>query len=133
MQILEGGFKGLANRFIRFSLVGVIISISSISISTFLLAILKTNLYYTYVGMYLISLAASYLLNARYTFKAKKDVRSGLLYFINYGISFVFGLFLLKVFRSILPYENYIIGLMPIPFQLLWNFGFSHFIFRKDE
>jgi len=133
MKIIEGGLRGFFKRFFSFSIIGLSLTVSTIIISTLCLAILKTELYLTYFLMYTSSIVTSYLLNAKYTYKARKGFSSFLMFVMNYGVSFLLGLLLLKLFRTTLDYPNFIIGLLPIPFQFIWNFIFSHFTFTKDE
>ena len=131
MKLLEGGIRGFRSRFLSFSAIGLGITLTSILISSFFLGVLKTPLYLTYVVMYLLTIEVSYILNVKYTFKTKKDIKSNVLFYINYGISFIIGYILLKIFRNNLIWDNVIIRILPIPIQFAWNFLFSHLILKK--
>ncbi len=106
------------------------LNLCSISIGTFFLGVLKTPLYPTYIILYVIVVGASYLLNAKYTFREAINRKGASLYYMNYFFSFLLSIFLLKYFRENLDWENYIIGVLPMPFVVIWNFTINHFIFK---
>jgi len=126
-------FHKLYYKIISFSLIGGIITILSILVSTFLLKVVRTPLYPTYIIVYISTIGLSYVLNAKITFKAKKTIKSVFLYYLTYGLSFLLGLGLLFLFRENLKWDNYVIGLLPIPFTFAFNYIVSHFIFKKNE
>jgi phosphoserine phosphatase/putative flippase GtrA len=129
-ETTKNSLQKIIYRLSSFSLIGILITVGSLILSIFLLGVLKTPLYATYIFVYLGSIGLSYILNAKVTFKTAPNRRSALLYFFNYGISLLLGLFLLKIFREKLNWENYMIGIMPIPFTFCWNFTISHLIFK---
>lgn len=122
--------KKLLQRFFKFSLIGLILNVGSILAGMFLLGVLKTPLYITYISLYIIVIGFSYILNAKYTFKANLNRKTAIFYYINYGVSFILSLIILKIFRDTLDWENYIIGILPMPFAVLWNFTVSYFVFK---
>lgn len=126
-------FVSKMQELIKFSLVGVVVTVLSLVISYLFLELLKTPLVPTYVLLYISTIFLSYKLNTVFTFKAKQDI-SGLVRF--YGV-YVFGLCLGSVlvilFRNLFPYRNWIISIMVLPFTTLSNFALSSIVFKNKR
>ena len=119
--------------FVRFSQVGVLVTLLSMALSYFFLKIAGTPLIITYVLLYLAMIFLSYLLNSFYTFKSGRNTKRLLLYYSSYGLSMVVGVILLSIFRKTLPFENWILAYMVIPFTMTINFLLSSQIFKKKN
>lgn len=48
-----------------------------------------------------------------------------LLYYLIYLTSMLLGVVLLKIFRAVLPFENWVLPFLIIPFTMVWNFIFA--------
>ena len=120
----------LFNKLFKFSLIGLSLNTGSIIVGMFLLGVLKTPLYPTYISLYIIVVGISYILNAKFTFNAVPNRNAVSLYYMNYFFSFLLSILLLNFFRENLDWENYIIGVLPMPFVVIWNFTLTHFIFK---
>ncbi len=123
--------KKIAGRFLKFANVGIFVTITSLLLSFFFLKVVGTPLIPTYIILYLTMIGFSYILNSRYTFKAKSNLRRMVLYYMSYGISMLLGISLLFLFRKTLPFENWILAYLVIPFTLSSNFILSSLIFKN--
>lgn len=116
--------------FIKFAKVGVIITLLSLALSFLFLKVIKTPLIPTYIILYGAMIFLSFIINSTYTFNSKRSIKKLVLYFSSYALSLVFGVFLLTVFRKTLPFENWILAYLVIPFTMTSNFVLSSFIFK---
>jgi len=112
-------------RLSSFSLIGAVMTILSTGMNIVLLKYFETPLILTYVCVYASSITLSYLLNSFFTFHSALAMRKLLLYGGVYLSSMGLGVVLLKIYRSVLTYENWILPLLALPFTALWNYGFS--------
>ena len=87
---------------------------------------------YARSGQGWLSYMLSYILNAKFTFNAVPNRNAASLYYMNYFVSFILSILLLKFFRENLDWGNYIIGVLPMPFVVSWNFIITYFIFKLD-
>lgn len=133
MTVLKSDIKKIFFRFIRFAKVGAFVTLLSLGLSYFFLKIVGTPLIPTYVILYLSMISLSFMLNSKYTFKAKRNVKRLLLYYGSYGSSMLLGVGLLSIFKALLPFENWILAYMVVPFTMTSNFILSSFIFKKNE
>lgn len=115
-----------------FSLIGGVVTISSLIISYFFLAVLKTPLYITYIGIYSSMILLSYIFNARFTFKVFYSYIGLVKYILVYLSGMIVGLLTLKIYKTILLFDNWILSYLAIPVTLLWNFILSS-IYLKDN
>ncbi len=129
----KAGINKVLNKFFKFAQVGVLITLLSMILSFFFLKIIGTPLIPTYILLYITMIYASYLLNARYTFKVKGNFRKLFVYYGSYGITMVLGIGLLSIFRIVLPFENWVLSYLVIPFTLTLNFVFSTFVFKTRK
>ncbi len=125
---LESEIKNIFN----FSLIGGIVTIFSLTTSYFFLAILKTPLYITYIGIYSSMILLSYILNARFTFKVSYSYFGLVKYILVYLSGMLVGVFILKIYKATLSFENWILAYLVLPVTLLWNFILSS-IFLKEK
>ena len=120
-------------RFSKFAKVGVFITLLSLALSFFFLKIIGTPLISTYVILYLCMILLSFLLNAKYTFQSSYNIKNLFLYYGSYGISMLLGILLLSIFRNILPFENWVLAYLVIPFTMTSNFLLSSYIFKNKH
>ena len=122
-------------KFTKFSLVGFITTILSISINYIGIEILTFNMYVTFSLAYFISLLLSYVLNSLITFKAGLNFTSGIIYYTVYIISFVLGLILLVFIDHIdLVNNDFYKTLLIIPVRMIISyFLVSKFVFNISK
>lgn len=87
-----------------------------------LLDIYQLPLYPVYIGVYIVAVFFSYLLNSRFTFKEKVNVKDGIKYYASYLTSLGVGLVFLFVFDQLVDYSDFILVLITIPFRILVTF-----------
>lgn len=131
--MLKEKITALFKKFIRFSQVGIIVTLLSMALSYLFLKIIGTPLIITYILLYLAMIFLSYLLNSFYTFKSVRNTKRLLLYYGSYGLSMIVGVILLAVFKKTLPFENWILAYMVIPFTMTINFLLSSQIFKQKN
>jgi putative flippase GtrA len=119
--------------FFRFLLVGGFVTIISFVLIYIFLKIIGTPLIITYVFLYITTILISYLLNSRFTFRAKRDI-SGLIFFYgSYVFTLVIGAICLSLFRKWLPFENWILAFLVVPITMITNFILSSLIFKNKK
>ncbi len=119
------------HRFTKFSLVGAIITATSLTTSFIFLKIIGTPLIITYIVNYFSMITFSYLLNAYFVFKRKFDFKQLIFYYLAYISGMILGIFLLKLFRTMFSVENWVLSYMVIPFTMMSNFLFADKIFKR--
>jgi putative flippase GtrA len=119
--------------FARFFKVGVFVTLLSMSLTYIFLGVIGTPLIPTYIILYLSMIFLSFLLNSKYTFKAKRSGKRLLLYYGSYGISMLVGVGLLAIFKATLPFPNWALAYMVIPFTMTTNFTLSSLIFKDKN
>lgn len=125
--------KATIKRFFKFAQVGILVTLLSLILSFIFLKIIGTPLLITYVLLYITMIFVSFLLNSMYTFKSKRNLPRMILYFASYIFSMLLGVILLKIFRSTLPWENWLLAYLVIPFTMTSNFTLSTIIFKKKN
>jgi putative flippase GtrA len=123
-------FKKPIALFAGFSLVGIITTVLSMVLLFVSLKILQTPLIATYISIYILTIFLSFYLNSKIVFKTNISLRNGYLYFIIYASGLALGALLLLVFKKLLPYENWILSYMIIPFTLTSNFILSYKVLK---
>lgn len=108
-----------------FSLVGVVSTLLSILLIYIFLKLLQTPLIVTYIGIYLGTILLSFILNSVFVFKSDLTFNKGMKYLIVYISGMLLGTILLWMFKRMLPFDNYILGYLVLPFTTAWNFTFS--------
>lgn len=115
----------ILQKFQKFASIGIICTGISLSAQTILLKFFQTPLIPTYVSVYLCVVLLSYVLNSHFTFKTSLSLKKMFLYYLIYLSSMLLGVFLLKIFRTVLPFENWVLPFLVIPFTMVWNFIFA--------
>lgn len=130
---MDGPLGALLARFLKFASVGVLTTLFGLSANFVLLKFFGTPLFLTYAGVYLSNILLSYFLNARYTFQVKRKWNHLLLYYLVYFSSMVLGLGILRLFKTMLPFEDWVFPFMVFPFTMLWNFFFVSKVLKKHN
>lgn len=134
MPIKNKNWKSKLGIFAKFFKVGMFVTLLSMSFTFIFLKIIGTPLIPTYIILYISMIFLSFLLNSKYTFKSKPSFKRLILYYGSYGISMLLGVGLLALFKATLPFENWILAYMVIPFTMTSNFALSSRIFKdKNE
>jgi len=115
-------FKRLITQFSKFGLIGVFTTTFGIICYYILLERLALPLYPVYIAVFLVGVFISYLLNSRYTFKKKANLKDSIGYYASYIIGLIVGLILLYVFDRIFDYSDFILTLLVIPPRFLLTF-----------
>jgi putative flippase GtrA len=119
--------------FLRFSGVGVFITLLSMLMLYVCLSVFHSPLQLTYVATYLLTIFLSYTLNRRITFGSGFSKNQMLQYYLVYLSGMLLGMLLLYVFRRIFAYPNWVISYMVIPFTLLNNYFWSTRVFKPKR
>lgn len=109
----------------KFGLVGGITTTFSMISYYILLDILHSPLYPTYIGVYVVAVFFSYLLNSRFTFKEKINIKDVVKYYVTYLTGLCFGIVLLYILDGLLDFSNFILVLITIPFRVVITFFFT--------
>ena len=123
----------IIRKFAGFSIVGLAVTLLSFAISYVLLKILATPLLITYILVYGATIIISFFLNSKLIFKTGSSFRNLVIYFLVYGTGMVVGTVMLWIFRMILPFENWILPYLVIPFTLVSNFTLSYFFLKPEK
>lgn len=116
-----------------FSFVGLVTTLVSVALIFIFLKLLHTPLFVTYIGIYLATIVFSFLLNSIFVFKSDLSFGNGLKYFIVYLSGMLIGTLALWIDNKILPFENYFLGYLVLPFTTIWNFILSNKILKPFE
>ncbi|MDP1622530.1 MAG: GtrA family protein [Bacteroidales bacterium] len=123
----------IIRKFAGFSIVGFVVTILSLVLSYVLLKILATPLLITYVLVYGGTIIISFFLNSKLVFKTGSNVRNLIVYFLVYGVGLVLGTIIVWIFSLILPFENWVLVYLVIPFTLLSNFTLSYYFLNPKK
>jgi len=121
----DSGIVAHIRRLSSFSIIGAVITALSTGSNIVLLAFFHTPLILTYVCVYCTAITVSYILNSHLTFHSPLSAQKLVLHFGAYLSSMGIGVVLLKVYRALLPFENWVLPLLVLPVTALWNYGFS--------
>lgn len=124
-------FERYLSKLLRFSTVGVVVTLTSLSLTFLFLKIIGTPLYITYILIYALTIFLSYILNLKWTFKSIHSKRKMIYYFLTYLSGMLLGVLVLKFYKSTLPFENWLLSYLVIPVTMTWNFFFSSKILSK--
>lgn len=130
------------NHFLGFAIVGVIMTFVTILFNYVCLTICEFNLMMTYVGVYIVTVFISYLLNNFLVFKQEFSHIKLLLYYGVYFTGMLIGVGLIDFFDkaqiidfihpSLAPgVRNFWLSIMPIPLVLIWNFFLTSLVLKK--
>lgn len=114
--------RGFITQFSKFGLVGVLTTTFGIVCYYILLDRMGLPLYPVYICVFLVGVFISYILNSRYTFKKKVNLKDSLGYYASYIVGLIVGLILLYVFDRIFDYSDFILTLLVIPPRFLLTF-----------
>lgn len=119
------------SQFVKFGGVGAFVTILSVISSFYWLKMIETPLYITYFLNYSVFILVSYALNRWFTFRARFNMISLLLYYLVYLSGILLGLFLMFILRKLVNLENWIYAFMVVPFTMTTNYILSTLVFRK--
>lgn len=117
----------------HFSLVGAIVTVVATSTNIVLLKYFHTPLILTWICVYAVAINLSYVLNSLLTFQSALSLERMVLYYGVYLSSMCIGVLLLKFYRAVLPWENWILPLLVLPVTALWNFSLSSIFLKRRE
>jgi len=117
----------------HFSLVGAIVTVVATSTNIVLLKYFHTPLILTWICVYAVAINLSYVLNSLVTFQSALSLERMVLYYGVYLSSMCIGVVLLKFYRAVLPWENWILPLLVLPITALWNFSLSSVFLKRRE
>lgn len=113
-----------------FSFVGILTTIISLALIFIFLKIFQTPLIITYAGIYIATIFISFAMNSIMVFKSSLTLGKGIKYLLVYLSGMLLGVIVLWGFKKTLPFENYILGYLVIPFTMAWNFILSYRILK---
>lgn len=119
--------------FIGFSIVGVLITLTSLLLTIFLIKIVKVDIMIAYPTVYIISIMASYYLNKEHVFKYDGYRNRLFFYFVIYLTSMLLGLLLISVLKVVSSLTDAIIALLVLPFTTIYNFILVSIIFKNKK
>lgn len=115
-------FNAFIAQISKFGSVGVLTTAFGIFSNYVLLERWHLPLYPVYISVFLVGVFISYLLNARFTFKEKTNIKDGTKYYVSYLIGLGVGLILLYIFDQTLQYSDFILTILVIPFRFIITF-----------
>jgi putative flippase GtrA len=117
----------------HFSAVGAVVTFVATGTNIVLLKYVHTPLILTWVCVYAVAINLSYFLNSIFTFQSALSFKRMVLYYGVYLSSMSIGVVLLKFFRSVLTWENWILPLLVLPVTAAWNFCLSSVFLKRRE
>jgi putative flippase GtrA len=123
----------IITKFAGFSMVGIIVTLLSIAISFFCLKILATPLFITYIVVYGGTIFISFFLNSKLIFNSGFNLHNLIIYFLVYGFGLLLGTGVLAIFKFLLPFENWILAFLVLPFTILSNFTLSYYFLKPKK
>lgn len=129
----ETGVVARLKRLPHFSVVGAVVTCVATGTNIVLLKFFRTPLIVTWVCVYCVAINVSYFLNSVFTFQSALSVKRMILYYGVYLSSMGVGVVLLRIYRAVLPFENWVLPLLVLPVTAMWNFGFSSAFLKRRE
>jgi len=117
----------------HFSAVGAVVTVVATGTNIVLLKYVHTPLVLTWVCVYAIAINLSYVLNSVFTFQSALSLERMAIYYGIYLSSMGIGVALLKFYRAVLTWENWILPLLVLPITALWNFSLSSVFLKRRE
>lgn len=136
MSALIDRLKGsrLFRTIVGFSFVGVIVTMISLVMLYVFNEVCHMNVYIAYVLSYTLSIAISFLLNARIVFKSRFTWKKIILYYTSYICSMILGVIILGVYEWSLPDVSHtILSYMVIPITTIYNYFFTSKILTSEK
>ena len=115
----------------HFSMVGAIVTVVATTTNIILLKYVQTPLILTWVCVYAVAVNLSYLLNSLVTFQSALSLERMAKYYGIYLSAMGIGVVLLKLYRALLPFENWILPLLVLPVTAMWNFCLSSVVLKR--
>lgn len=125
--------KKLFKLLVGFSFVGAFCTLLTMLFNFLLIKKMGVSLYFSYFVVYIVTIFISYLMNSRLVFKQGKSLLNLVLYYGVYGSGMIMGFFVLRFYKSNLPFQDHILTYLVIPVTTLWNFIMSSMVFRAEK
>jgi putative flippase GtrA len=129
----DSSIRARLKRLPHFSAVGAIVTFVATGTNIVLLKYVHTPLILTWVCVYAVAINLSYFLNSIFTFQSALSFKRMVLYYGIYLSSMSIGAVLLKFYRSVLTWENWILPLLVLPVTAAWNFCLSSVFLKRRE
>ena len=113
-----------------FSIVGFFVTVLSLILAYLFLKIIGTPLVITYILIYIPTVIISFSLNSKLIFKTGFNLRNFIVYCSVYGVGLLLGTGLLLLFKMLLPFENWVLSYLVLPFTILSNFTLSYYFLK---
>jgi putative flippase GtrA len=123
--------NSLIEQIIKFCGVGVVMLIFSTTMFYLCFEVLDLPLYATYIGLYLIAIYISYVLNAKYTFQAERSKSDLVKYYIVYLLGMSFGLLILYFLSQSTSFSKFHMTLIQIVPRTIFTFILTKLIIYK--
>ena len=119
--------------FCGFSAVGLVTTLLSLALINIFLKLMHMPLITAYIGIYLITLALSFVMNSIFVFKSSLSYKNGIKYLAIYLSGLFLGTLLLWILKETIPLENYILAYLVLPFTMTWNFALSYILLKQKR
>lgn len=129
----DSSIRARLKRLPHFSAVGAIVTFVATGTNIVLLKYVQTPLILTWICVYAVAINLSYFLNSVFTFRSALSLGRMALYYGIYLSSMSIGVVLLKFYRSVLTWENWILPLLVLPVTAAWNFCLSSVFLKRRE
>lgn len=123
----------MVRKFLKFGSIGILMSGFGLTVNTILLKFFGTDLIITYVSVYIFNVFIAYLLNSKFTFQSKLTIDRMVKYYFTYLVGLLLGVVLLKIFKGLFDFENWVFPFMVVPFTMTNNFLLSNYFLPKDR
>lgn len=130
-NILSRLYSAFIHKFLTFSVIGIIVTLTTMATMGFLLGIAMLPLFPTWWIVYLSSISLSLFLNNKLVFKVKITLIKVVLFSAVYISSMFLGIFIIKYFRSVTSLPNWLLGYLALPFTLTYNFLFINQVLKS--
>ena len=121
-------------KLLKFFSIGGFLLLITIMLYYLAFEVASLPLYPTYIGVFLLTVLFSYLLNSKFTFKKEISIVDGFKYYLTYGFGLVIGLVLLIAIKYYAESINdfYASTIVILPRTFLNYFIVNKFIFNKN-
>lgn len=131
---MKGKINKYIGKFIGFSLVGGLVTLTSMLLLYILAELLGVNITVAYVASYVLSIQLSFFLNLRLVFKSKLTVKNLGYYNLTYLAGMLLGVGLLQILIYYAPQCNQtLLSYAVVPVTLIFNFFFVNLILHKKN
>lgn len=115
-------YRIFINKFVSFSIIGLMLSVLSILTLGILLGICGLPIFPTWWIVYILSIIASLALNSKYVFDSTLSVKNAGKFILCYLSSMLLGTVIISITRNSTDLPNWIVGYTALPFTIIYNF-----------